>query len=90
MLQQQKHCLVYSRQSVRCCPAHGSVLQDEFLDLMLPVVTATIQQADERGEGQPDPAAALDPSVAKALRRRQRGISRKKVFVEADTVFKVP
>lgn len=65
-------------------------MQDEFLELMLPVVAATIRQADERGEGQADPAAALDPSVAKALRRRQRGASRKKVFAEADTVFKVP
>ena len=56
---------------------------------MLPMVSATIRGADERGEGQADPAAALDPSVAKALRRRQRGVSRKKVFAEADTVFKV-
>lgn len=64
-------------------------MQDEFLELMLPVVAATIRQADERGEGQADPAAALDPSIAKALRRRQRGASRKKVFAEADTVFKV-
>lgn len=64
-------------------------LQDEFLELMLPMVSATIRGAEERGEGQADPAAALDPSVAKALRRRQRGVSRKKVFAEADTVFKV-
>ncbi|KAA6423612.1 MAG: hypothetical protein FRX49_06672 [Trebouxia sp. A1-2] len=62
--------------------------QDEFLELMLPMVSATIRGAEERGEGQADPAAALDPSVAKALRRRQRGVSRKKVFAEADTVFK--
>ena len=64
-------------------------IQDEFLELMLPMVSATIRGAEERGEGQADPAAALDPSVAKALRRRQRGVSRKKVFAEADTVFKV-
>ncbi len=56
---------------------------------MLPMVSATIRGAEEQGEGQADPAAALDPSVAKALRRRQRGVSRKKVFAEADTVFKV-
>ncbi|DBA78961.1 TPA: hypothetical protein ACH3X1_008835 [Trebouxia sp. C0004] len=62
--------------------------QDEFLELMLPVVSATIRGADERGEGQAAPAAALDPSIAKALRRRQRGVSRKKVYAEADTVFK--
>ena len=64
-------------------------IQDEFLELMLPMVSATIRGADERGEGQADPAAALDPSVAKAVRRRQRGVSRKKQFAEADTVFKV-
>ena len=75
-------------QGESCHPAHGSV-QDEFLDLTLPVVAATIRQADERGEGRADPAAALEPSVAKALRRRQRGVGRKKVFSEADTVFKV-
>ncbi len=56
---------------------------------MLPMVSATIKQAEERGEGHADPTSALDPSVAKALRRRQRGISRKKVYTEADTVFKV-
>lgn len=68
---------------------HACTIQDEFLELMLPMVSATIRGADERGEGQADPAVALDPSVAKALRRRQRGVSRKKVFAEADTVFKV-
>lgn len=56
----------------------------------MPMVSATIRGAEERGEGQADPAVALEPSVAKALRRRQRGVSRKKVFAEADTVFKVP
>ena len=65
-------------------------LQDEFLELMLPVVASTIRQAEERGEDQPDSTTALDPQVAKALRRRQRGVTGKKVFAEADTVFKVP
>ena len=69
--------------------AHACTIQDDFLELMLPMVSATIRGAEERGEGQADPAAALHPSVAKALRRRQRGVSRKKVFTEADTVFKV-
>ena len=69
--------------------ADACTIQDEFLELMLPMVSATIRGAEERGEGQADPAAALHPSVAKALRRRQRGVSRKKVFTEADTVFKV-
>ena len=64
-------------------------LQDDFLKLMLPLVSGTIRQAEERGDGGVDPNAALDPAVAKAIRRRQRGIGKKKVFTEADTVFKV-
>lgn len=65
-------------------------VQDKFLDLMLPVIGDSIQQAEQQGEGHADPAGgALDPSIAKALRRRQRGISSKKDLAEAGTVFKV-
>ncbi len=83
------HQLDHSGPQVAFKFTDACTIQDEFLELMLPMVSATIRGADERGEGQADPAAALDPSVAKALRRRQRGVSRKKVFAEADTVFKV-
>lgn len=65
-------------------------VQDNFLELMLPVIGDSIQQAEQQGEGHADPAGgALDPSIAKALRRRQRGISSKKDLAEAGTVFKV-
>lgn len=56
---------------------------------MLPVIADSIRQAEQHGEGHADPAGPLDPSIAKALRRRQRGISSKKDLEEAGTVFKV-
>ncbi|KAL3150393.1 hypothetical protein ABBQ32_000232 [Trebouxia sp. C0010 RCD-2024] len=62
--------------------------QDSFLELMLPVIADSIRQAEQHGEGHADPAGPLDPSIAKALRRRQRGISSKKDLEEAGTVFK--
>ena len=65
-------------------------VQDNFLELMLPMIGDSIRQAEQQGEGQADPAPTLDPAVAKALRRRQRGISGKKDLEEADTIFKVP
>ena len=65
-------------------------VQDDFLEVMLPVIGDSIRQAEQQGEGHADPAGgALDPSIAKALRRRQRGISSKKDLAEASTVFKV-
>ena len=58
--------------------------------MMLPVIGDSIRQAEQQGEGHADPAGgALDPSIAKALRRRQRGISNKKDLAEAGTIFKV-
>ena len=65
------------------------LVQDDFLQLMLPLVSATIRRAAERGASRPAAPAALDPQVAKALRRRQSGVTGNKVFSEAETVFKV-
>ena len=65
-------------------------MQDDFLEVMLPVIGDSMRQVEQQGEGHADPAGgALDPSIAKALRRRQRGISSKKDLAEASTVFKV-
>ena len=65
-------------------------MQENFLEVMLPVIEDSIRQVQQQGEGHADPAGgALDPSIAKALRRRQRGISSKKDLAEASTVFKV-
>ena len=59
---------------------------------MLPVIGDGIRQAEQQGEGEGEGGghAPLDPSIAKALRRRQRGISNKKDLAEAGTIFKVP
>lgn len=65
------------------------LMQDNFLELMLPVIGDSIRQAEQHEEGHTDAAGPLDPSIAKALRRRQRGISSKKDLAEAGTVFKV-
>ena len=64
-------------------------MQEDFLELMLPLVSATIKRAAEKGARRPSLPAALEPQVAKALRRRQRGITGNKIFSEAETVFKV-
>lgn len=65
-------------------------VQGDFLEMMLPVIGDSIRQAEQQGEGHADTAGGpLDPSIAKALRRRQRGISSKKDLTEASTVFKV-
>ena len=59
--------------------------QEAFLDLMLPVVSATIKHF----EAAQQQASGLDPRVRKALRRRQRMKTRPRAQSESDAVFKV-
>ena len=59
-------------------------LQETFLDLMLPVVSATIKHF----ELQQEQTSGLHPRVRKALRRRERLKARPRVEGESDAVFK--
>ena len=59
--------------------------QETFLDLMLPVVSATIRHF----ELQQEQTSGLHPRVRKALRRRERLKARPRVEGESDAVFKV-
>ena len=59
--------------------------QETFLDLMLPVVSATIKHF----ELQQEQTSGLHPRVRKALRRRERLKARPRVEDESDAVFKV-
>ncbi len=60
-------------------------VQETFLDLMLPVVSATIKHF----ELQQEQTSGLHPRVRKALRRRERLKARPRVEGESDAVFKV-
>ena len=60
-------------------------VQEAFLDLMLPVVSATIKHF----EMQQEQTSGLHPRVRKALRRRERLRARPRVEGESDAVFKV-
>ena len=59
--------------------------QEAFLDLMLPVVLATIKHF----EAHQQQTSGLDPRVRKALRRRERMKARPCAQGESDAVFKV-
>ena len=60
-------------------------MQEAFLDLMLPVVLATIRHF----ELQQEQTSGLHPRVRKALRRRERLKARPRAEGESDAVFKV-
>ncbi len=76
--------------SQRSCARSSSIfavqcVQETFLDLMLPVVSATIKHF----ELQQEQTSGLHPRVRKALRRRERLKARPRVEGESDAVFKV-